>query len=122
MHTQLTSSISLKPHGERDRSRDRDGRWKTERKSERKERSFRGDVLHYLGFSKRKKMFPDTLPLWLRSEIWSIHCFLTKRARSLLFSLNMAVRIKDVILRLQKQNCFKATEKQILSLGPARFA
>ncbi len=66
-------------------------------------------------------MFPDTLPLCLRPEIWS------RRPSSPVpfhFFKNIALRNKDVILELQKQNCFNTTEKHILSLPckcPARI-
>lgn len=79
------------------------------------------DDQHYLGFLKRKKMFPDTLQLCLRPEIWS-RC--PSSTVPFHFFLNIALRNKDVILELQKQNCFNATEKQMLSLpckGPARI-
>lgn len=69
---------------------------------------FYWDDQHYMGFVKRKKMFPDTLPLWLRPEIWS-RC--PSSPVPFNFVLNIALRNKDV-----KQNGFNTTEKQILSL------
>lgn len=57
MHTKLTSSISLKSHGERDRQRDQDGSWKTERKSERKGRYFEGMISIIWGFQRGKRCF-----------------------------------------------------------------
>ncbi len=48
----------------------------------------------------------------------------SKFTSSLPCFLNIALRNKDVILELQKQNCFNATEKQILYFsckGPARI-
>lgn len=117
--TQKTSStiFSLKPHG-MDRKSDRDGRPRESRKG-------RGGLL--LGWSALSGVFEEEKDVsWYSSTLaqtWNM-VKTSKFTSSLPFFLNIALRNKDVILELQKQNCLNATEKQILSLpckGPARI-
>lgn len=84
----------------------------------------RGGILR--GWSALSGVFKEEKDVsWYSStlaQIWNMvkTLFLTKFASSLLFFfyffLNMALRNKDVIHELQKQNCFNATDKHIFSL------
>ncbi len=117
--------FSLKPHG-MDRKSDQDGRqresWISLWKS--KEGRTKGSLL--LGWSAFSGVSEEKDVSWYSSTLaqtWNM-VKTSKFTSSLPCFLNIALRNKDVILELQKQNCFNATEKQILYFsckGPARI-